>query len=206
MIILVGSQKGGCGKSTLATNICAGLAGFDVVLLDADVQGTSANWATDREESSAVSVPCVQRTGNISSTAKELANKFKYVVIDAGGRDSQELRTGLIVADVSIHPFRPSQADLDTVFHLSEVITQAKDFNASLRDVGVLTMCSTHHANNEIEESRNYLSEYMEVLTPLIYDRKVYRDAMSEGLGVIETNNKKAKEEITAVLGAITNG
>ncbi len=51
MIILIGSQKGGCGKSTTAVNICAELAsqGHDVVLVDADRQCTSANWAMDRK-------------------------------------------------------------------------------------------------------------------------------------------------------------
>jgi chromosome partitioning protein len=45
MIILIGSQKGGCGKSTTAVNICAELAslGHDVVLVDADRQCTAAN-------------------------------------------------------------------------------------------------------------------------------------------------------------------
>lgn len=40
MIILVASQKGGCGKSTTSVNICAELAraNKDVVLLDADKQ------------------------------------------------------------------------------------------------------------------------------------------------------------------------
>jgi chromosome partitioning protein len=42
MIILIGSQKGGCGKSTTAVNISAELAGrgHDVVLVDADRQCT----------------------------------------------------------------------------------------------------------------------------------------------------------------------
>jgi len=46
MILLVGSQKGGCGKSTTAVNICVQLAknGRDVVLVDADRQCTAANW------------------------------------------------------------------------------------------------------------------------------------------------------------------
>ncbi len=46
MIILIGSQKGGCGKSTIAINIAAYLAKHkkDIVLVDADPQQSSANW------------------------------------------------------------------------------------------------------------------------------------------------------------------
>jgi len=68
MIILIGSQKGGCGKSTTAVNICATLAknGQDVVLVDADRQCTAANWAMDRSANSSLSVVhCVQKYENI---------------------------------------------------------------------------------------------------------------------------------------------
>jgi chromosome partitioning protein len=51
---------------------------------------------------------------------------------------------------------------------------------------------------HETEEARDYLSEFPEirVLRSIIRDRKVYRDAMSEGLGVVEMDNGKARAEI----------
>ena len=209
MIILVGSSKGGCGKSTIATNLAAVAAhkGRDAVLIDSDAQATSATWATDREGTSAVSVPCVQRVGDIRATVKELATKYDLVIIDAGGHDSQELRTGLVVADLLITPFKPSQADLDTIFKLSDVINQAKDFNESLKALAVLTMSPTHPGNTEIAESRDYLSDHLPVLNSLLYDRKAYRDALSMGLGVIEHRDKKAQNEIKALYKeVVSNG
>jgi chromosome partitioning protein len=207
MIILVGSQKGGCGKSTIATNLAAMAAqdGRDVVLIDSDSQCTSATWASDREEIDVSQVACVQKVGNITNTAKELATKYDLVIIDAGGRDSQELRTGLLAADLLIAPFKPSQADLDTVYQLSDVVSQAKDFNTGLKAVAVLTMSPTHPANTEIQDSKDYLSEHMTVLDCLIHDRKAYRDALSMGRGVIEHTDPKAKTEITELYRVITN-
>jgi chromosome partitioning protein len=43
MIILIGGEKGGTGKTTVATNLsaCLASAGRDVLLVDADRQGTS---------------------------------------------------------------------------------------------------------------------------------------------------------------------
>ena len=207
MIVLIGSQKGGCGKSTIATNLAAVAAqkGRDVVLIDSDAQCTSATWAADREETNAPQVACVQRVGNITATAKELARKYDLVLIDAGGRDSQELRTGLLAADVVIAPFKPSQADLDTVFQLSDVITQAQDFNPALTALAVLTMSPTHPANTEIKDARDYLKKHLKVASCLLHDRKAYRDALSMGRGVIEHNDPKAKTEINKLYKVMNN-
>ena len=129
MIILIGSQKGGCGKSTLAVNIAAELARLkkDVCLVDADRQGTSSRWSQDRAGSSYAPVHCVAQFDNIHATLKDLGTRYGFVVVDVAGRDSRELRTGMLAADILLTPFRPSQPDLDTLPHLVEVATQAKD-------------------------------------------------------------------------------
>lgn len=203
MIILLGSQKGGCGKSTLATNIAAALAATgDVVLLDADPQGTSAQWSQDREDTDAPRVACVQKHGNVKATIQDLAQRYQHVVVDASGRDSQELRTALLVANLVVCPFRPSQADVDTAQHLSDVISQARDFNESLRVAAVLTLCPTNPAITEIKDARDFLGEFdgMRPIKAVVYDRKVYRDALSSGLGATECKNPKAAAEIAAIL------
>ncbi|AWY21785.1 AAA family ATPase [Moraxella bovis] len=207
MIILFGSQKGGCGKSTLAINTACYLAntGGDVVLVDADIQQSSANWVRDREQTGLKAVHCVQRYGDIKSTLKDLAGRYQHVVVDVAGHDSKELRTAMLVADKLIVPFRPSQLDLDTLPHLSEVIDQATSFNESLKAYGLLTLAPTNPANQEIKQAGDYLSDFP-LLTPLhavIHDRKIYRDAISEGKGVIEGNNQKASDEFTALMTEI---
>lgn len=200
MIILLGSQKGGCGKSTTAVNLCAELArtGADVVLVDADRQSTAARWAEDRLGQSVAPVHCVQKYDNVRETLLDLDQRYGVVVVDAAGRDSRELRTAMTAADVLLVPFRPSQPDLDTLPALQEVITGARDLNPKLQVYGVLTMAPTNPVVNEADEARAYLADFPEIkaLQSVIRDRKVYRDAMSEGLGVVEMDNGKAKAEI----------
>jgi len=205
MILLLGSQKGGCGKSTLATNIAAALAHkSDVVLLDADTQGTSSTWADDRDSQDVPEVYSFQKFGDIGHAVKDLAGLYDHVVIDAIGRDSKELRTGLLVADVVLCPFRPSQADVDTAEHLAEVVNKAQDLNADMRILGVLALCPTNPLVKEIRDARAYLKDYsIPVVKPVVYDRKVYRDALSEGLGVVESKNPKAKQEILDLVKVI---
>lgn len=201
MIILIGSQKGGCGKSTTAVNICAELVGkgHDIVLVDADRQCTSANWVMDRVENTALAkVNCDQKYGNIRDTLLDLNKRYQFVVVDAAGRDSRELRTGMTAAHILVVPFRPSQPDLDTLPKMQEIIIQAKDMNPDLKVFGLITMAPTNPVIQEEADARDCLNDYPEInlFNTIIRDRKVYRDAMSDGLGVVEMNNDKAKEEI----------
>ena len=208
MIIIIGSQKGGCGKSTTTVSICALLAslGKDVVLVDADRQATAANWVADREQDDTLPpVNCVQKYDNIRSTLIDLDKRYDYVVVDAAGRDSRELRTGITAAHMLIVPFRPSQPDLDTLPHMQEVITQAQDLNPDLQVHGLLTMNPTNPSVKEEAEAREYFQEFpiIQPLQTMICDRKVYRDSMSVGKGVTEMDNPKAKTEIESLLREI---
>lgn len=208
MIILIGSQKGGCGKSTLAVNISAELArkGCDIVLADADRQCTASNWAMDRTDNRKLpKVHCIQKYENIRDTLIDLNERYEHVVVDAAGRDSRELRTGMVAADILIIPFRPSQPDLDTLPKMQEIITQAKDLNPNLKIYAVLTMAPSNPLVNEANEAKEYLEDYpeIELLRTIIRDRKVYRDAMSEGLGVVEMDNPKAKGEIQVLINEV---
>ena len=208
MIVLVGNQKGGCGKSTIAVNICAELAarGQDVVLVDADRQGTAATWATDRAEHTDLPVVhCVQKFDNIRNTLLDLDGRYDHVVVDAAGRDSRELRTGMTAAHVLLAPMRPSQPDLDTLANLQGVIAQAKDLNPELDVCAVLTMAPSNPVVKEVDEARVYLRDYPEVrlLATVIVDRKVYRDAISDGRGVVELDNRKAIDEVRRLTGEV---
>jgi len=211
MIVLIGSRKGGCGKSTIAVNLVAELArrGHDVVLVDADRQATAANWGHDRhEQQDLFRVPCVQEYGNISRTLLDLDDRHAYVVVDAAGQDSEELRTGMGVADLLIVPLRPSQPDLDTLAHLNEVVTRAQDLNDKLVVRSLLTMVPTNPYVREVTQSLDYLQEYPSLapLTTVIRDRKVYRDAMAEGRGVGEMRNVKARQEIHQLTKELFDG
>lgn len=158
----IGSQpKGGCGKSTTSVNICAELAraNKDVVLLDADKQGTSARWASDRNAAEVSPViHCVQKFGNIRETLLDLDKRYEFVVVDTAGRDSKEMRTGITAADVLLVPFRPSQPDLDTLAHFVEVFEEALDLmpNPSIKACAVLTMAPSNPVVNEANEAKEY--------------------------------------------------
>ncbi len=205
MIVLIGGEKGGTGKSTLATNLCAyvAAAGQDVLLLDADRQCTSANWAAERHQHPELpTVHCVQHYGNLFHSVQDLRTRYTHVVIDAGGRDSEELRSAMVLADKLYSPAKASQSDLWTIDHLARLVDLARGFNPKLDARVLVSMAPTNPRINEERSATEMLSEFSERIqlsSHVTRERKAYRDAMREGKGVIETSDAKAIAEIESI-------
>lgn len=201
MIGLIGAEKGGVSKSTLTTNLAVHLAlnSVDVAILDTDGQPTCGRWIERRNEAGITpTVHCVQRTGDVAATLRDLAQRYQVVLVDAGGRDSRELRTAAAVAQLMLVPTQASQADLETMLRVNEIIGLARGFNPDLGAYAVITRAPSNPQINEVAEARDLLGEFdqLQLAKTIIRDRKVYRDALLAGKGVVEMNNSQAKAEI----------
>ncbi|CBJ48214.1 ParA family plasmid-partitioning AAA ATPase [Erwinia amylovora] len=199
MIIVLGSQKGGVGKSTLAVSIASYLMSRKkrVIIIDADDQKSVLTWYNNRPET-LPHIPVAGATGNIKAMLKEHAASYDYVIADCAGRDSAEMRSGLMAADVFLSPLRPSQMDLDVVPHTCKVFTDAKDFNENVRGYLVLNMTPTNMFVNEANQAAEVLEDYpeMKLAESRVCERKAHRDAWAESMTIFETGNTKAQEEI----------
>ena len=60
----------------------------------------------------------------------------------------------------------------------------------------------TNRANKEVVQAKEYLSDFpvLKPLTTIIHERKIYRDVLAEGKGVIEATNAKARTEFDALM------
>ena len=210
MIVLVGGEKGGTGKTTTATNIAVYLAyaGKDVVLVDTDKQSSSTKWLSRRNEyhPDKPKIHISQQSGNVFEAIKDLANRYEEVVIDAGGRDSEELRTAMVVCHKCYIPLRPSQLDIETSVHVSEIIKLARGFNQNLEAYALISQAPTNPYVREQQEAVELLAELPELklAKQFIRERKLYRDAMTEGLGAVEIAGK-GKAEIQLLCQEIYN-
>lgn len=202
MILLIGGEKGGTGKSTIASNLAVKLShqNHEVILIDCDPQGTSTKWLTRRNKfySNLPKVFCIQKTGDTYDTIKDLATRYRYVIIDAGGRDSEELRTAMVACNKMYIPLKASQPDLETSKHMTQLIKLARSLNNKLDAYTIISMASTHYNLNEDKEAITLLSQLdiAKVSGVIIHERKVYRDAIADGKGVVEYDNPKAIQEI----------
>lgn len=103
------NQKGGVGKITLAIHVATAFAqrGRRVLLVDADPQGSSLDWAASRQIPSLFPV-----IGLPSKTLhKEMpAHRANYddIIIDGPPRVNELARAAIIAADLVVIPIQPS--------------------------------------------------------------------------------------------------
>lgn len=200
MIVLIGGEKGGTGKTTLATNLAAWRAGtgHDVLLVDTDRQGSASHWAAVRgdEQGSLPAVPCVQVFGkNVGRQVAELAARYEDIIVDAGGRDSVELRSALVVADRLFVPVQASQFDVWTLEQMDALVAQASAINPALSASVVMNRVSTHPRVREAEEAEGIVADFAHLAWSglQVRDRIAYRRAASAGQGVAEGTETDAK-------------
>jgi chromosome partitioning protein len=205
MILLVGGEKGGSGKSCLAQNLAVYLQqkGLDVLLLDADPQGTSTDWAQERGQNDALpTLPCVQASGNLRAVLKDLSKRYQNIVIDSGGQDSEALRSAMTLATHMLLPFRPKRRDLKTLTLVEQLVKLAVAVNPDLKARAVITQCPTLPSQvQRILDAKAACSTFgIQPLNAVTFARNIYDDADEDGASVLESKaDPKAAEEITAI-------
>ena len=185
MIVTIGVEKGGTGKSTMATNLAvySKLKGRDVVILDADKQSTSSFWMSVRDgRKDVVSIPVFSQTVSVDKIVKQLSEKYEDIIIDVGGSADMALGDAMLVSDKIYMPLRPSQADLWTLDKMEKLICVSKSYNRNLKAFAFFNQAPTHPFIQETQEAEEYLKEFKNIkLSPVIIrERKPFRDALQK--------------------------
>ncbi|AZQ11238.1 MULTISPECIES: AAA family ATPase [Shewanella] len=206
MIILVGGEKGGSGKSCLAQNIAVFLTkecGGSVIMVDCDPQRTTSDWIQARNNNPKLpAINCVQLYGKIRNDLLSLEQHYDYVIVDCGGQDNLALRATMSVASHILMPLRPKRRDLKTVSHMDDVVATCMMINPKMRATFVITQCPTLPSQgSRIIEAKEVCRTYdINVLDAITYSRNIYDDSEESGLSVIEIEPKgKAADEIRAI-------
>lgn len=206
MIITVGGTKGGGGKTTIATNLAVlrAKAGHDVLLIDADPQGTASTFTVLRGTNSKEGGKyiCVRLLGEeIINSYESLRSKYQDIVIDAGGRETDSHRAALGIADVALIPFQPSSFDIWELGKASKVVKEMRTMNPKLRAYTLINLADPRGTDNEAAAEYAVEVEGLTFIPQPIVNRKAFKRAAASGLSVVEVRpqDPKATEEIQAL-------
>lgn len=183
--IVLASQKGGVGKTTLAAHlaVAAEIAGNGpCVLIDTDPQASLAEWWNGRQAETPAFAPVILKELSSKLTALEAAG-YAFAFIDTPPAITDSISAVVAQADFVLIPTRPSPHDLRAVGRTVELasfvnrpfafaVTQAKP-NSRLT-VQAMAALSVHGV----------------VAPAIVHDRVDYAGSMIDGRTVLEVDSK----------------
>ena len=192
MIVAVVAEKGGVGKTVVATNL-AGMraaAGYRALLLDVDTQGSSTFWTQFRSDRG---LPHVEALAHRGEAFRRFVTSpralYDDIVIDVGAGDGPSLDTALEGADCAVIPVRPTGVDMYTMQLMDHRVAEARGLNPRLRALALINQASTnprHRALRIAVESLREGSRNLTVADTVLRDRVAYQRSHTLGQTVLE--------------------
>ena len=185
MVISFLNQKGGVGKTTLAVNVAAELArnGHDVLLIDADKQGSASTWASLREEADFKVVSLARE--NMARDAIKLAAGHRYTVIDGPPHAESISRSCIVASDLVLLPIEPSGLSTWASNLTARQIREAQEIKHNLKCGFVV---SRKIGNTVIGREIHALAaeQNIPILTAEINQRVAYAESLTMGRTIFE--------------------
>lgn len=185
--ILVVNSKGGCGKTTVATNLAVALAarGEDVALADADRQKSSLSWVKRRPKN----LPRIEALNWSKSEA--IGDKDKQldaIVIDGPGGLRSELAKMLIAeASEIVVPVLASVFDWNATLKFLDDISDIKRVRKGKADIHVIAN-RINRRSTQIGELEQALARKGYPVLCRISDRVLYARHAAAGTGVFDVS------------------
>jgi chromosome partitioning protein len=206
-VIAVLNQKGGSGKTTIATHLARAfqIAGSSVVLIDSDPQGSARDWAAAREEQP-LSVIGIDRP-TIERDLKSLA-KTDFVVIDGAPQASDLAVSAIKAAHFVLIPVQPSPYDIWAAADLVDLVKQRIEVTDGKLQAAFVV--SRAIAGTKLgQEVADALAGYgLPVLASRIMQRVIYPGSAATGQTAFDIDNdgeaaadfRALKDELTQLL------
>jgi chromosome partitioning protein len=203
--ILIINGKGGCGKTTIATNLAVAYAtrGLTVALVDNDPQASSSYWSEQRDPKlPPVDLVRAHQRASMYQTQtyhNRMPPEVDRVIIDGHSnvRD-RDLETLLKQSDVILVPLLPSAIDIRAGGRFITNLLTHRAFRNAPRPVGVIA--NRVQPGTEMHTKLQHFLGCLDIPSVATFrDSPVYTEAVEAGMGVIDMNEcRAARKETTA--------
>jgi chromosome partitioning protein len=198
------NQKGGVGKTTLATNIATALTqqGHKVLYIDADPQGSGLDWSAARKEGLLFPVVGIPND-TIHREIRTLAEPYDWVIIDGPPRVYTVAKSAIAASDMVVIPVQPSPYDVWAAKEIVDLVTEVRVIKADLKAVFAINrkIVGTAIGRAVTEALAGYP---LPVLRAAVSQRVGFAESAAAGQTVLETEpNGHAAQEIRALVNEV---
>lgn len=201
-VISLVAQKGGVGKTTLATNLARSFhqRGRSVLLIDCDQQLTATEWSmkTDGEEITVTQ----QLKPTLEKATRRLGEPFDRVIIDGAAQIQKMSVSAVKAADLVLVPIQPSAADVWSAEDVIDLIRARQEATGG-RPRAALVVSRAITGTNIAKELSGFLEAFELPVLEGTHQRVAYVEALGRGLGVVDLSDEKARREIETLTDEI---
>jgi chromosome partitioning protein len=191
--VLVVNPKGGAGKTTVATNLAAGLAsrGAEVYLWDLDRQQSSLTWLGIRPPH----VPSIKRLDRRDDEPVALG-KGRWLVIDSPAAfHGKVLTQNLKLADKVLVPVQPSVFDMAATAAFLQALREEKAVRRHKTFVGIVGV-RVDPRTKAAATLEAFLKQFDLPILTYLRDSQIYANAAFNGLSVFDMPSYVAERDL----------
>ncbi|CQR42208.1 Cobyrinic acid ac-diamide synthase [Thiomonas sp. CB3] len=199
-IIALLNEKGGTGKSTVATNLASALhlRGQRVVLVDADQQGTTRDWRSASPDG--IDLPPVVALDRPEMLQSLSSIQADLVIIDTPAKAEKMTAAVVRIAQTALVVIQPSGADIWASAAAVKLIQQKIDVGGQI-DAGFLVNRVSGVSRLSKEVLTGNWNEYgVTILEHSIGNRVAFAQALTDGLSIYSLSDAHAKQEMDQLI------
>ena len=203
VVITVAQQKGGAGKTTLAANLAAAMAGAGrrVAVLDIDPQGSLARWHALRMARKVAAAP-VELSNvagwRLAAELERLRRSHDVLIIDSPPSVETDARLAGRSADLVLVPVQPRPPDLWAAEGTLKLAL------AERRTIRILLNRTPAGGRLRAAVAAEIARQGLPALAATLGNRTGFAAAFAQGLGVNEAAPRSlAAQELLALLSEI---
>ena len=198
--VLILNAKGGCGKTTIATNLACQYAceNQQTTLIDYDPQASSTHWL-DARPKTLPPIHCVSACNKSGLTTRTWQLRVPHgttrIIVDTPARLEAITAAKLIrEADTILIPVLASPIDIRAATQFLAELTKYPEYRNSTKRIAVVGNRVRKNTKSYIK-LREFLKEQNIPFISSLRDTQNYVRAAEEGMGVQELQLKSAKKD-----------